>query len=368
MTQGIDIGIPRERKPEERRVALVPEAVGELVREGHRVRVESGAGTGSGFGDEAFRWAGAEVVGSAEDLYAASRLILKVKEPIPEEYGFYRSDHVLFSFLHLAAVPDLAAFLQDRGVTAFAFETLEDHAGRLPLLAPMSAIAGKVAAQYAITLLHAPQGGKGLLLGGAPGTERGRVAVLGAGVVGSSAAALLSAAGARVDVFDLDLDRAEDLAKHGPGQITGLYPYQDAVSEAVGQADVVVGAVLSPGARAPTVVSRDQVAAMRPGSVIADVAVDQGGCVETTRPTDYTRPTFLEEGVLHFGVTNIPAAVPLSASRSLSARLLPYAKKLARMPLNDLEGAVRQAPDMDAALNVVRGGIHNQEVAASLSG
>ncbi|MFA9461983.1 alanine dehydrogenase [Thiohalorhabdus methylotrophus] len=367
MAQGIDIGIPRERKPEERRVALVPEAVGELVRNGHRVRVESGAGEGSGFADDAYRSAGAEMVAGTGELYAESRLILKVKEPIPEEYGHFRGDHVLFSFLHLAAVPDLAAFLRERGVTAFAFETLDDGTGHLPLLAPMSAIAGKVAAQNALTLLHAPRGGRGLLLGGAPGTERGRVVVLGAGGVGGNAAALLSAAGARVDVLDLDVDRAEHLAAYGPGQISGLYPYRDTVADLVAGADVVIGAVLSAGARAPTVVTRDQVAAMSPGSVIADVAVDQGGCIETTRPTDYTHPTYTEAGVIHFAVTNMPAAVPRTATKALSARLLPYAQKLARMPFEDLEGALQKAPDMDSALNVVRGGIHHQAVAASLA-
>ncbi len=366
MTTGIDIGIPRERKPEERRVALVPEAVAELVRVGHRVRVEAGAGSASGFEDGAYRTAGAMLVGDARALYAASRLIVKVKEPIWEEFGYFRSDHFLFSFLHLATVPGLADFLQERGAAAFAFETLDDGRGNLPLLAPMSAIAGKVAAQNSVILLHSPQGGRGLLLGGALGTERGNGVVLGAGVVGSHAASLLSAIGARVDVFDLDMDRADHLATYGPGQMAGLYPYRDLVAERVRQADVVVGAVLSPGARAPTVVTREMVGAMAPGSVIADVAVDQGGCVETTRPTDYTDPTYVEEGVVHFAVTNIPAGVPRTASKSLSARLLPYVKKLAKMPLDDLEPALAQAPDLDSALNVFRGAIHHPAVAASL--
>ena len=367
MSEPLDIGIPTERKPQERRVALVPEAVAELVRAGQRVRVEAGAGEGSGYPDRAYRDAGAEVVAETADLYAASRLILKVKEPIPEEYGYYRADHLLFSFLHLAAVPELADFLCDRGVTAFAFETLEDADGDLPLLAPMSAIAGKVAAQYGLTLLHAPNGGRGLMLGGTPGTERGTAVVLGAGVVGQNAAHLLSAVGARVDVFDLNLDRADHLATYGPGQIAGLYPYRELVAERVAKADVVIGAVLSTGARAPTVVSRDMVAAMNPGAVIADVAVDQGGCVETTRPTDYTAPTYVEEGVIHFAVTNMPAAVPRSATKSLSARLLPYVQKLARMPTDGLDEALSQATEMDSALNVYRGGIHHPAVASSLA-
>ncbi|MEF8793779.1 alanine dehydrogenase [Thiohalorhabdus sp.] len=364
--ESVDIGIPKERKPREGRVALVPEAVAELVRAGHAVRVETGAGEASGYGDEAYRQAGAEVVADTGDLYAASRLIVKVKEPIPEEYGYYRSDHVLFSFLHLAAVPELADFLCERGVAAFAFETLETKDGNLPLLAPMSAIAGRVAAQYANTLLHAPNGGRGLMLGGSPGTDRGSVVVMGAGEVGSHAAHLLSSVGARVDVFDLDLDRADHLATYGPGQITGLYPYRDLVGERVARADAIVGAVLTAGARAPTVVTRDMVAAMSAGSVIADVAVDQGGCVETTRPTDYTEPTYVAEGVIHFAVTNMPAAVPRSASKSLSARLLPYVEKLARMPLNAPKEALAQEPEMNAALNVYGGRIDHPAVAASL--
>lgn len=364
--QTVNIGIPRERKPREGRVALVPEAVAELVRGGHVVRVESGAGEASGYGDEAYRQAGAEVVTETAELYAASRLIVKVKEPVPEEYGYYRSDHILFSFLHLAAVPELADFLCERGVAAFAFETLEAKGGHLPLLAPMSAIAGRVAAQYANTLLHAPNGGRGLMLGGSPGTDRGTVVVLGAGEVGSHAAHLMSSVGARVDVFDLNLDRADHLATYGPGQITGLYPYRDLVGERVAQADAVVGAVLSAGAQAPTVVTREMVATMSPGTVVADVAVDQGGCVETTRPTDYTDPTYVAEGVTHFAVTNMPAAVPRSATKSLSARLLPYVEKLARMPLTTLKEALAQDPEMDAALNVYSGRIDHPAVAASL--
>lgn len=362
----MDIGIPKERKPRESRVALVPEAVSELVRSGHRVSVESEAGVGAGYSDEAYRQAGAEVLSERDDLYDASRLIVKVKEPLPEEYGLFRTDHLLFSFLHLAAAPELAKALRERGVTAFAFETLEDESADLPLLAPMSAIAGKVAAQYALTLLHAPNGGRGILLGGTPGTERGTAVVLGAGTVGRNAAYLLSSAGARVDAFDLDLDRADHLATYGPGQIAGLYPYSERLAERVADADAVVGAVLAPGARAPVVVSRDMVANMRPGSVIADVAVDQGGCVATTRPTDYSRPTYEAEGVVHFAVTNMPAAVPRSATQSLSARLLPYVKNLAKMPPEELPEALAQAPSMASALNVIDGRLHHPAVANSL--
>ncbi len=363
----MDIGIPRERKPQERRVALVPEAVAELVRSGHSVLVESRAGQGAGFTDQAYSEAGARVVPDAETLYAASRLIIKVKEPLPEEFGLFQSDHLLFSFLHLAAAPALAQFLCERGVTAFAFETLEDEGGHhLPLLAPMSAIAGRVAAQYALTLLHAPNGGRGILLGGSWGTERGLAIVLGAGTVGKSASFLLSSVGARVDVFDRNLDRAEELATYGPGQITGLYPYRDLLAERIAEADAVVGAVLSPGAHAPRLVSRAMVASMRPGSVVADVAVDQGGCIESTRPTDYTQPTYEAEGVIHFAVTNMPAAVPRSATKSLSARLLPYVQALAKTPDTDLPGALAQSSPLASALNVLGGEIRHPAVARVL--
>ena len=358
----MEIGIPRERKPEERRVALVPEAVTDLVRAGHIVHVEAGAGLGSGYADADFEVAGASLAPSAEALSARSRLIVKVKEPIAEEYDFFRPDHWLFSFLHLAAVPDLAEFLTQSGVTALAFETLEDGAGGLPLLAPMSAIAGKVAAQYGLTLLHAPQGGRGVMLGGSPGTSRGRAVVMGAGVVGSQAAELLSAVGARVDVFDLDLDRADQLARFGPGQITGLYPYRDAVSERLRGADVLVGAVLSTVARAPVVVAREDVAAMGEGAVVADVAVDQGGCVATTRPTDYAAPTYTAEGVTHFAVTNMPAATPRSATQSLSARLLPYVQRLASLD-PDTDALPR---DLATAVNVRGGSLVHRAVSDSL--
>lgn len=366
--QGLDIGVPKERKPREGRVALVPEAVAELVRAGHRVRVESGAGDKAGFADTAYRGAGAEIADGPQDLYGGSRLIVKVKEPIPEEYDYYTADHVLFSFLHLAAVPDLARFLADRGVTAFAFETWPDAGDNLPLLAPMSYIAGRVAVQYAATLLHGPQGGKGVLMGGAPGTDRGNVVVLGAGVVGGQAARLAANMGARVDVFDLNLDRADHLATDGPGQIAGLYPYQDLVAERVANADLVVGAVLVAGARAPHVISREQVASMEPGSVIADVAVDQGGCVATTRPTTYDEPTYQEAGVVHFAVTNMPAAVPRTATRALSARLLPYVQKLASSLQEGLEGALEADAAMREGLNVHGGRITHPAVARAVEG
>ena len=299
------IGIPKEIKPLEGRVALIPEACGDLGRDGHEVLVGEGAGVASGFPDAAYAAVGARVVTQPQDLYAAADLVVKVKEPWGEEPDWLRPGQRLFSFLHLAADPALVDRLLASGVTALAFETLE-HRGGLPILAPMSEIAGRLAVQIGARLLHAPEGGKGLLLGG-----------------------LAAALGARVTVFDLDADKLRLMDQVGP-QVTSLYPYRDSLDRAVREADLLIGAVLIPGARAPHLVSRDQVAAMGAGSVVVDIAVDQGGCIETTRPTTYAAPTYLAEGVIHFGVTNMPGAVPRTASRALCASLFPWVLRLAR--------------------------------------
>ena len=260
-------------------------------------------------------------------------MIIKVKEPQPEELELLRADHLLFCYLHLAAEPALMAALLEIGLTAVAFETVTEGRG-LPLLAPMSDIAGRIAAQNGAQLLQRPAGGKGLLLGGLPAAERGHVVVLGGGVVGGNATAMAAAMGARVTVFDRNRDKLAALRGVG-ANVTGLYPYADAIDKAVREADLLIGAVLIPGAKAPHLVSAKQVAGMQPGSVIIDVAVDQGGCIETTRPTSWAEPTFIQDGVVHFGVTNMPGAVPRSASQALSAALIPYAIKLAAGEWND---------------------------------
>ena len=322
------IGIPKEIKPLEARVALIPEACGDLVRDGHEVLVGRGAGDASGFPDVAYAAVGARLVDQPQDLYAAADLVVKVKEPWGEEPDWLRPGQRLFSFLHLAADSELVDRLLASGVTALAFETLE-HRGGLPILAPMSEIAGRLAVQIGARLLHAPEGGKGLLLGGLAAAEPGQVVVLGAGHAGAAAVGLAAALGARVTVFDLDADKLRRMDEVGP-QVTSLYPYRDSLDRAVREADLLIGAVLIPGARAPHLVSRAQVAAMGPGGVVVDIAVDQGGCIETTRPTTYAAPTFLEEGVIHFGVTNMPGAVPRTASRALCASLFPWVRRLAR--------------------------------------
>jgi alanine dehydrogenase len=340
------IGIPREIKTLEGRVGLVPAAVAELASYGHQLLLEQGAGELSGYSDEHYIQAGATIVADASQLYGEAQMIIKVKEPQPAELALLRRDHLLFCFLHLAAEPELMRGLLDIGLTAVAFETVTE--GRaLPLLAPMSDIAGKVAVQVGTHLLHQPMGGRGVLLGGLPAAERGKVVILGAGVAGGNAAALAAAIGAEVTVFDLSRDRLAAMRALG-ANVTGLHPYAHEVDRAVKEADLLIGAVLIPGAKAPHLVSAEQVKQMHTGSVIIDISVDQGGCIETTRPTTYAAPTFIQDGVVHFGVTNMPGAVPRSASQALSAALIPYATKLAS---DDWQGN----PALAAGVNV-RGG------------
>jgi len=330
----MQIGIPREIKPLEGRVALLPDACRQLVSAGHRVLVERAAGAHSGYTDADYTAAGARIAGTAAEVYGDSELIVKVKEPQPVEVGMLRPDHLLFSFLHLAAEPELCRRLLAIGLTSVAFETVEEDDGELPILAPMSTIAGRIATQIATTLLHSPQGGKGLLLGGVAAAERGRVVVIGAGSAGGNAAAMAAAIGAEVRVFDLDRKRMERMRALG-SNVTALYPYRAALAEAVAGADIVIGAVLNTGRQAPHVVTRDTVQRMAPGSVIADISVDQGGCIETTRPTTWDAPTYTEAGVVHFTVTNMPGAVPRTASQALSAALTPYVLALAQADWKD---------------------------------
>ncbi len=320
------IGIPKETKTLEGRVGLVPQACADLVRGGHDVVLEQGAGLLSGYTDQQYEDLGVRIVTTAADVYAQAELIIKVKEPQGPELQMLERRHLLFCFLHLAANPELATQLQAIGLTAIAFETVASH-GQLPLLAPMSDIAGRVAAQVGAHLLHQPAGGRGILLGGLPAAERGQVVVLGGGVAGSNAARMLAAIGAQVTVFDRKRDKLS-LARGIGANVTALYPYQDAIEDALSTADLLVGAVLIPGAKTPHIVSRPMVKNMKKRSVIIDISVDQGGCVETIRPTDYQQPTYVDEDVIHFGVTNMPGAVPRSASQALSAAILPYALQL----------------------------------------
>jgi len=354
----MQIGIPKEVKTREGRVALIPAAVSELVRGGHEVLIQSGAGAVSGYPDEDYRQAGARIVPDAAALYGAARLIVKVKEPVAAEYAWLRRDHILFSFLHLAAAPGLAQALVEKGLTAVAFETVEAD-GRLPLLAPMSDIAGRLSVHIGTTLLHSHAGGRGVMLGGLPSVERGHVVILGAGMAGGNAAAVAAALGARVTVFAPRREELERMHALGPN-VTALPSYTPLIAEAVAGADLLIGAVLIAGAKAPKLVTAAMVRSMRPGSVIIDISVDQGGCIETTRPTDYDHPTYMQDGVVHFGVTNMPGAVPRTASQALSTVLMPYVRRLAA------KDGLRD-PVFARGINVADGKIVHPAVAAALS-
>lgn len=322
------IGVPRETKTLEGRVALVPAACADLVRRGHEVWVESQAGIKSGFSDEMYTKVGVKIAPDAAGLYEKGQLIVKVKEPIAGDLQHLRKDHLLFCYLHLAPEPELTKKLLAIGLTGVAFETVELENGDLPLLAPMSIIAGRIAVQIGTHLLHQPAGGKGKLLGGLPSTERGKVVVLGAGAAGGNSAQLAAAGGANVVVFEKRQDRMAQMMMLG-SNVTTLYPYEETVARELRDADLVIGAVLVTGAKAPHVISRQMVSQMEPGSVIVDISVDQGGCVETTKPTTYKDPTYVVDGVTHFAVTNMPGAVPQTSSHAICAAILPFVSKLA---------------------------------------
>ncbi|MDY6941746.1 MAG: alanine dehydrogenase [Pseudomonadota bacterium] len=340
------IAIPKEVKPLEGRVALIPEACAQLVAHGNSVFVQSGAGLASGYEDAAYVQAGAQIQPDAASLYGAGELIVKVKDPVPAEWPLLRRDHTLFSFLHLAPNPELADALCASGATALAFETVLEG-GQLPVLAPMSEIAGRIAIQVGAHLLHSPQGGRGLLLGGITGVPRGHVVVIGCGNVGLSAIRAAAGLGAQVTAFDLNRERLAQAGALGEN-VTPLYPYAQALASAAAEADLLVGAVLVTGARAPHVIDEATVQQMPKGSVIVDVAVDQGGCVATTEPRGYDDPVYEKHGVLHFSVTNMPGAVPRTASQGLSAVLLPYVSQLA-------SERWRENPVLEKAVNVEGG-------------
>ena len=333
------IGIPKEIKTLEARVGLIPAACSALIKEGHEVFIENDAGLLSGYRNESYSQLGVKILPDAESLYKTAEMIIKVKEPIGPELNMLKSHHLLFSYLHLAADEKLTDVLLDIGLTAVAWETVEDK-GALPLLAPMSDIAGRLSVQIGSNLLHRPNGGKGLLLGGLPGADRGHVVVIGGGVVGTNAALVAAGLGARVTVFDLNRSKQEQLRALG-SNVTALYPFPELLQQAVSEADLVVGAVLLIGERAPHVVTRQMLKNMQDGGVVVDVSVDQGGCIETTHPTSYADPTYVEEGIVHFAVTNMPGAVPRSASQALSASVLPYAVKLARADWRNQEALVK---------------------------
>jgi alanine dehydrogenase len=353
------IGVAREIKPDEYRVALTPAGARELVQRGHEVLVEAGAGDGSAFVDSAYEGVGARIV-SVDEVWESSELLLKVKEPIEPEYRRLREGLVLFTYLHIAADAALTHALVESGIVGVAYETVETDSGALPLLAPMSEIAGRLAAQAGAYFLEKPLGGRGLLLGGLAGVAPGRVVVIGGGMVGYNAAVIALGLGANVTILERSVDRMRHLEEILSGRVTLLMSSSLQIEESVADADVVIGAVLIPGALAPKLITREMVQEMKDGSVLCDVAIDQGGCAETSRPTTHSDPVYVVEGVTHYCVANMPGAVPITSTKALTNVTLPYVEAIA-------EHGLREAVARDRALargvNVFEGKVTYEAVA-----
>jgi alanine dehydrogenase len=358
----MNIGIPTEIKPDERRVALTPAGARELSRRGHRVLVQRGAGSGSGFSDDAYLATGAQL-GTVDEVFGDAELILKVKEPQPEEVDRLCEQHTLFTYLHLAADPRLAFALAASGARCIAYETVEDAAGRLPLLRPMSEIAGRLAAQAGAVALTGPGGGRGLLIGGVPGVAPAEVLVLGGGVAGTAAAVVAAGMGARVTIVDRSVGRLAELDERFAGHVRTVHASELAIEELLPTADLVVGAVLVTGARAPRLVRRGDLAMMRPGSALVDISIDQGGCFETSRPTTHSAPTYRVDDVVHYCVANMPGAVPATSTRALASATLDYALRLADL---GPEAALDADPQFARGLNVAGGRIVHDVVAEAV--
>ena len=357
------VGVPKEIKTMEGRVSLTPDGVREFERLGIDVFVETGAGEAASITDAEFAAAGATIVKTAADAWS-QEMVLKVKEPKEEEFGFLRSDLTLFTYLHLSAYPKVAAALIASGTTAIAYETVQAADGSLPLLAPMSEIAGRLATQAGARFLERPQGGRGVLMGGAPGVRPANVVVIGAGNVGYNAAWIAAGMLANVTILDKNLDRLRYLDQICVGRTTTLASNRGSIERALVDADLVVGAVLVAGARAPIVVSEDMVRSMKPGSVIVDVAVDQGGCIATTHETTHTDPIYMQHGVVHYAVGNMPGAVPYTSTYSLTNATLPYQIEVARL---GARGAVEQSEALRHGLNTAHGHVTNDVVARELN-
>jgi alanine dehydrogenase len=354
------VGVPTEIKTDEYRVALTPTGVRELVDAGHEVYVQSGAGEGSAIEDHRYTEQGATIVPDADAVFEEARLIVKVKEPQPEEVARLRPHHILFTYLHLAPDPELTRALVESGATCIAYETVEDGQGRLPLLAPMSEVAGKIATQAGAFMLEKPLGGRGVLLGGVPGVAAANVLVIGGGVVGMNAAFIAIGMEADVFVFDRNVDRLRELDVIFGGRCSTCFSSTLEIEERLPTADLVIGAVLIHGARAPHVITREQLKLMKRGAVLVDVSIDQGGCFETSRPTTHSDPTYEVEGVIHYCVTNMPGAVPITSTYALTNATLPYVAALAR---DGVHGAASGDPGLKRGVNVVAGHVTYAPVA-----
>jgi alanine dehydrogenase len=357
------VGIPKEIKQDEYRVGIVPPGARILTAHGHTVIVESNAGEGCRIADEEFEAAGAQIVSGPEEVYGRADMVMKVKEPLPKEYDLLRENQILYAYLHLAPAPELTEVLLDRKVVGIAYETIQLEDGSLPLLAPMSEVAGRMAVQIGSHFLEKPQGGRGVLLGGVPGVRRGRVTVIGAGTVGRAAAKIAIGMGAEVHVIDIDQNKLAYMDDLYENRVTTIMSNHDNIMQSVVESHLVVGAVLIPGARAPMLVDRDMIRKMKPGSVVTDVAIDQGGCFETSKATTHADPTYVIDDVIHYCVANMPGAVARTSTFALTNVTLRYALKIAdEGPVH----AVRSDPALAKGVNVYKGYVTYQGVADSL--
>jgi alanine dehydrogenase len=357
------IGVPKEIKNNENRVGLTPGGVVALVARGHKLLVETKAGQGIGASDEVYAKAGATIIDSAKEVWEKADMIIKVKEPIQPEYALMKPNLILYTYLHLAAEPELTKQLMERKVKAVAYETIQLDDGTLPLLTPMSEVAGRMATQIGARYLQKSEGGKGILLAGVPGVRRGKVTIIGGGVSGTSAAVIAIGMGAQVTILDINMNRLTYLDDIFKNSINTLYSNPLNIERAVKEADLVVGTVLLPGAKAPKLVTREMVKQMDPNSVIVDVSIDQGGCIETIRPTSHSDPIFREEGVIHYGVTNMPGAVAQTSTYALTNRTLKYAQLLAD---NGFEKAIGMDKALYKGVNVLNGKVAYKQVADDL--
>lgn len=354
------IGIPKEIKNNENRVGATPAGVKELVRHGHEVYVQHTAGEGSGFPDEEYKAAGAEILPTIEDVYAEADMIIKVKEPIKPEYKLIRKDQVIFTYFHFACELELTEAMLESGAVCIAYETVTDRDHRLPLLVPMSEVAGRMSIQEGARFLEKPQGGRGVLLGGVPGVKSAKVLVLGAGVVGRNAALMAAGLGADVTIADINLNTLRHCAEVMPKNVKTLFSSRHNIELELPDTDLVIGSVLVPGAKAPHLVTKDMVKLLKKGSVMVDVAVDQGGCFETTHPTTHSEPTYEVDGVIQYAVANIPGAVPYTSTMALTNATLPYALRLADLGWKE---ACKRDPGLAEGVNVVDGKIVYKAVA-----
>ncbi|OFZ80013.1 MAG: alanine dehydrogenase [Bdellovibrionales bacterium RIFOXYD1_FULL_55_31] len=357
------IGVLREIKNKENRVGMVIAGVRTLTQSGHKVLVQLNAGAGVGISNEDYRRAGATIIESSKEIYEKADMIVKVKEPLPEEYPLLREGQILYTYLHLAADERLAKALMERKIVGIAYETIQTHDGALPLLAPMSAVAGRMATQIGATYLQHDHGGKGILLGGVTGVERARVVVLGGGVVGVNAAKMAAGLGAKVTIMDVNVARLDYLADIFGSDVSTLYSNSEQIERTVTRADLVIGAVLVPGAKAPKLVTREMVSKMQPGSVIVDVSVDQGGTVETCRPTSHEHPTYTVDGVIHYAVPNMPGAVPRTSTYALTNVTLKYALMIANLGWKE---AVSRDEALSRGVNILNGKVAYKQVADDL--